>query len=452
MSKRFNLLDPQHLMAIPKPNATVLLFVASLLAIVMANSPWNESYQAFLNYPIEVKVLGWELFAHHGHTLTFGQFVNDFLMAFFFFNVGLEIKQEMAVGELSSLKKALLPVIAAFGGMIVPVLCFYSVQQSAPGSLGVAIPMATDIAFALALISALGSRVPTALRVFLMALAVVDDIGGIIVIALFYSSGVVWTPLIIAFGILVLVALLGRYGIEHPGFYMLAFFVVWQLTLISGLHATIAGVLVALCVPMTTKVRIDKLQLALREHFDRLTQDQRESKMGVVLSHEQLEITGALKATLGRSVSPVQTLEKLLSPIVSFVILPLFAFVNAGVTFSGIENSALVGVPLAIFFGLFVGKPVGISLFTWAAIRLGISPWPTGMTLKRLVPLSVFGGIGFTVSLFIATLSYGTQYPDLLNQAKLGIFAGTILSGLVGYIWLGRVVKGYSGERVATEA
>lgn len=440
MSKKFDILAPLHHMSIPKPNATVLLFVASILAVVLANSPWNGFYQEFLNYPIEVSVLGFNLFAHHGETMSLALFVNDFLMALFFFNVGLEIKQEMAVGELSSVKKSLLPVVAAFGGMIVPVLLFLGVQHQSPGSLGAAIPMATDIAFALALIGALGSRVPTSLRVFLMALAVVDDIGGIIVIALFYSSGVAWTPLLIAFSILGIIALLGKRGIEHPGFYMVMFFIVWQFFLVSGIHTTIAGVLVALCVPMTTKVRIDTLQLALREQFTKLSSDHKEGKGAIVLSHEQLEVTKELKDTLGRSVSPVQTIEHMLSPIVSFFILPLFAFVNAGVSFAGISGDGIWGVPLAIFLGLFLGKPIGISLFTWLAVKLGVSPWPTGMTLHRLVPLSVFGGIGFTVSLFIATLSYGLSYPDLLNQAKLGIFVGTILSGLVGYIWLDRVL------------
>ena len=441
MSKKIDFLDPLHQMSIPKPNATVLLFVASILAVIIANSPWNEFYQYFLNHPIEVKVLGFELFAHHGNSMSLSTFVNDFLMALFFFNVGLEIKQEMAVGELSSIKKSLLPIIAAMGGMIIPVILFLAVEHENPAAMGAAIPMATDIAFALALIGALGERVPTSLRVFIMALAVVDDIGGIIVIALFYSSGVAWTPLLIAFGILLIIAMCGKIGIEHPGFYMAMFFIVWQFFLVSGIHTTIAGVLVALCVPMTTKVRIDNLQAALHQQFYALKSDHKESGNAVVLSHDQLAVTHGLRDTLGRSVSPVQTIEHMLSPIVSFFILPLFAFVNAGVSFEGISLDGIWGIPLAIVLGLFVGKPVGITLFTWLAIKFNLCPWPSGMTLRRLVPLSVFGGIGFTVSLFIATLSYGGTHPELLNQAKLGIFIGTILSGIVGYVCLGRVLK-----------
>ncbi len=441
MSKKFKLLDPLHQMSIPKPNATILLFLAAILAVIIANSPWQDAYKDFLNFEMEVSVFGFELFKHHGHTMSLFQFVNDFLMALFFFNVGLEIKQEMMVGELSSFNKSILPVIAAVGGMIMPVLFFLAVEPSSPGSLGAAIPMATDIAFALALIGALGDRVPTALRVFIMALAVVDDIGGIIIIALFYSSSISWVPLLIAFGILGLIVLFGKLGVEHPGFYMLMFFVVWQFFNISGIHTTIAGVLVALCVPLTTKVRIDELQLALREQFASLKQDHKEGRGAVVLSHDQMGVTSRLRSTLSCSVSPVQTIEHMLSPIISYFVLPLFAFVNAGVSFDGISSDGLLGVPLAIFLGLFLGKTVGISLFTWLAIRLKVCSWPTGMNLRRLIPLSAFGGIGFTVSLFIATLSYGPLYPDLLNQAKLGIFAGTIVSGLVGYIWLDREIK-----------
>lgn len=445
-------LAPLRRVSLPRPNATVLLFTAAVLAVAIANSPWNSWYQDFLSYPIEVSVLGFELFAHHGETMSLGTFVNDFLMAIFFFVVGLEIKQEMTVGELSTVKKGLLPVIAAMGGMIVPVLFFFAVEHQAPGSNGAAIPMATDIAFALALIAALGSRVPSSLRIFLMALAVVDDIGGIIIIALFYSSGVAWLPLLIAFGVLMLILFLGRLGAEHPLFYMLGFFVVWQLFLISGIHTTIAGVLVALCVPMTSKVRIDRLQRQLQRQFERLsTDEQRENRGALVLSHDQLHVTSSLKKTLGRAISPVQTLEHAYSPIVSYLIMPLFAFANAGVNFDGITSDGLFGVPLAITLGLFPGKAVGITLFTWAAIATGLCTWPKGMNLKRLIPLSVFGGIGFTVSLFIASLAYGAQYPELLNQAKLGIFAGTILSGLVGYIWLGRVVGPGEPDSARTE-
>ncbi len=441
MGKLDNFIAPLRRISIPRPNATVLLFVAALIAVILANSPLSEWYQSVLSYPMEVKVLGWELFTHHGHTMSLYEFINDFLMAIFFLVVGLEIKQEMTVGELSSVKKSLLPVIAAVGGMMVPVAFFFAVQHENPGALGAAIPMATDIAFALALIAALGPRIPSSLRIFLMALAVVDDIGGIIIIALFYSSGIVWTPLIIAAGVLMLILIAGRMGVEHPIFYGLMFFVVWQLFLVSGLHATIAGVVTALCVPISSQVHIHRLRQELRAIYDRMPLDNhKEGKGALVLSHDQMHATGDLRKTLSRAVSPVQTLEHMYAPLVSYIILPLFAFANAGVSFGDISADGILGVPTAIMLGLFPGKMIGITLFTWAAVTLGICAWPTGMNLKRLMPLSVFGGVGFTVSLFIANLAYGAEYPDLLNQAKLGIFAGTIISGILGYLWLGSVV------------
>lgn len=444
MGKLDNLMAPLREVSLPRPNATVLLFLAAVVAVVLANSPLNDWYQSVLNYPIEVKVLGFELFQHHGHTMSLSLFVNDFLMAIFFLVVGLEIKQEMVVGELSSVKKSLLPIIAAFGGMIMPVILFYTVAPEAPASLGAAIPMATDIAFALALIAALGSRVPSSLRIFLMALAVVDDIGGIIIIALFYSSGVLYTPLLIAALILLVIYIVGRMGVEHPFFYFMMFLIVWYLFLQSGIHATIAGVCVAFCVPMTTKVRVDRLQQQLRSMFEQLPLNQKENRGAVALSHDQIHVTSSIRKTLGSSISPVQTLEHIYSPLVSFIILPLFAFCNAGVNFGEISADGLMGVPLAIFLGLFVGKTLGISLFTWTAIKTKLCSWPEGMTLGRLLPLSVFGGVGFTVSLFIAGLAYGGEHPELLNQAKLGIFAGTIVSGIVGYFWLGHVIRSTS--------
>lgn len=442
MSKLDQMLAPLRKISIPKPNASVLLFLAALLAVAIANSPLGEGYMALLNYPFEVKILGYEIFQHHGHTMTLAQFVNDGLMAIFFFVVGLEIKQEMTVGELSSLKKSILPVIAAIGGMIVPVLFFWLVAPQGDAMRGMAIPMATDIAFALALLGAIGRHVPPSFRVFLMALAVADDIGGIIIIALFYSSHVAWGALLLAFGVLLLTAFIGRLGVRSSAFYYAAFFIVWLLFLQSGVHTTIAGVLVALATPLATKIRPEDLQLRMREEFTQLNPSaHKEAKGALVLSHDQLHVTSELRRALSYTVSPVQTIEHSLSPLVSYFILPIFAFVNAGVSFDGISSDGLLGLPLAIFCGLFLGKTVGISLFTWAAIKLSISSWPKALTTRTLVALAMFGGIGFTVSLFIASLSYGAGQEELLNQAKLGIFAGTIISGLAGYVCLGYLLR-----------
>ena len=422
-----------------RPNPSMLLFLATIIAVAIANSPWSTSYEDFLRYPVQVIIGGIELFRHMDHTMTISQVVNDALMAIFFFVVGLEIKQELLVGELSSPKKAILPVIAALGGMIFPVLFFLGVTPNHPESLGAAIPMATDIAFALAVLGSLGGRVPKSLYVFLATLAVADDIGGIIVIALFYSKGVSLLPLGIGLALVGLLFLLGRLRVTALEPYIIAGIAVWALFLQSGIHPTIAGVLVALCIPAGSKGHIRELSRKLRELTSHLSTEAREAERAVILSHDQLKRIAEIKDTAGQAISPVQTLEHALKPLVDNLILPLFAFVNAGVSFGDVSADMLLGLPLAIFLGLFLGKTVGISLFTYVAIRVKVCAWPEGMNLPRLISLAVLGGIGFTVSLFIANLAYGgPEMAQLLNEAKLGIFAGTIISGVVGYMLLSR--------------
>ena len=422
-----------------RPNPSMLLFLATIIAVAIANSPWSTSYEDFLHYPVQVIIGSIELFRHMGHTMTISQVVNDALMAIFFFVVGLEIKQELLVGELSSPKKAILPVIAALGGMLFPVLFFLGVTPNHPESLGAAIPMATDIAFALAVLGSLGGRVPKSLYVFLATLAVADDIGGIIVIALFYSKGVSLLPLGIGLALVGLLFLLGRLRVTALEPYIIAGIAVWALFLQSGIHPTIAGVLVALCIPAGSKVHIRELSHKLRELTSHLSTEAREAERAVILSHDQLKRIAEIKDTAGQAISPVQTLEHALKPLVDNLILPLFAFVNAGVSFGDVSADMLLGLPLAIFLGLFLGKTVGISLFTYVAIRVKLCAWPEGMNLPRLISLAVLGGIGFTVSLFIANLAYdGPEMAQLLNEAKLGIFAGTIISGVVGYMLLSR--------------
>ena len=422
-----------------RPNPSMLLFLATIIAVAIANSPWSTSYEDFLRYPVQVIIGSIELFRHMGHTMTISQVVNDALMAIFFFLVGLEIKQELLVGELSSPKKAILPVIAALGGMLFPVLFFLGVTPNHPESLGAAIPMATDIAFALAVLGSLGGRVPKSLYVFLATLAVADDIGGIIVIALFYSKGVSLLPLGIGLALVGLLFLLGRLRVTALEPYIIVGIAVWALFLQSGIHPTIAGVLVALCIPAGSKVHIRELSHKLRELTSHLSTEAREAERAVILSHDQLKRIAEIKDTAGQAISPVQTLEHALKPLVDNLILPLFAFVNAGVSFGDVSADMLLGLPLAIFLGLFLGKTVGISLFTYVAIRVKLCAWPEGMNLPRLISLAVLGGIGFTVSLFIANLAYdGPEMAQLLNEAKLGIFAGTIISGVVGYMLLSR--------------
>lgn len=425
-------------------NPSVLLFVAAIVAIILANSPLKDLYFSILDAPVNVTVGNYNLFSHHGETMSLQHFVNDALMAIFFFVIGLEIKKEIMIGELSSIRKALLPIIAAIGGIIMPVVFFYLISPDSPAIRGAAIPMATDIAFALAVLSLLGKRVPVALKIFLTALAVVDDIGGILVIAIFYTSHIAWYPLLLGFLLLGLCYLLGRNGLDKAYVYYLIGFFIWTLFLSSGVHTTISGVLLALTIPAKATIKLPTLMESMKNMVSSFVPSYEGGEDSDFISHEKLITLRKMEKRVERTISPVQFMEHDLHPLVNFLILPLFAFVNSGVTFGGITMAELSGVPLAIFLGLFLGKTLGIFGFTLASLRMGIVRLPSGMTRRNLFGVSIFGGIGFTVSLFIANLSYaplGQVGLELLNQAKIGVFVGTFVSGVVGYLVLSRILK-----------
>lgn len=423
-------------------DSSLLLFIASIAAVIVANTPLNALYQSFVEFPVLVNIGGYELFSHHGETMSLLSFVNDVLMVLFFLQVGLEIKQEGLVGELSTVRRAVFPVVGAVGGMVIPVLVFFLFCHSKPGVDGLAIPMATDIAFALAVLSSLGKRVPPALKTFLASLAVADDIGGIIVIAVFYSSHINFLMLLGGLGVLLLLYLLGQLGLRRLWLYYVGTFVVWYFFLQSGVHTTIAGVLVAFIVSARPAVPSSEMVAVVQGMLRLLPEDkQKTAGRSVLLPHEQVAVVSSMSQIVNGAVNPIQRMESQLAPIVNFIVLPLFAFVNAGVAFGNISVEQLLEVPLAISAGLFVGKPLGIFLFSYLFIKLTKSSLPKGMTFKNMAALSFLGGIGFTVSLFIASLSYGS--PDLayvLNEAKIGIFVGSILSGVVGFLLLKKVL------------
>ena len=445
------ILKPLKRFAIQKPNASLLLFGATIVAMILANSPWSESYHRLLAFPIDFHVGGFDFFAHHGEPMSMLAFVNDALMAVFFFTIGLEIKQEVLIGELSSFRKALLPIVAACGGMIVPVLFYLLVCGESPEANGAAIPMATDIAFALAVLGLLGKRVPLSMRIFLTALAVVDDIGGIIIIALFYSGHIAFQPLLISLVILAVLYLGGKMRIYNRLFYYAFGFVVWLLFLESGIHPTIAGVLVAFTVPARPVVKLEAFTEDMSGLLSMLGRDEvKSSRRASVLSSMQIQVLNNIHMLADKTISPLQTITDRLHPTVSYVILPLFAFVNAGVTFGDIQPASLVNVPLAVFAGLFLGKTLGIFVFSYLFALSPLSAMPKGMSKRTLIGVSMLGGIGFTVALFIANLSFDLSTPqgiDLLNQAKLGVFAGSLLSGLGGYFLLNWVLPGGAAER-----
>ena len=384
-------------------------------------------------------------------------FINDALMAVFFFTIGLEIKREILVGELSSFKQALLPIIAAIGGMLVPVGIFFAFSHGTPYSNGAAIPMATDIAFSLGVLAMLGSRVPISLKIFLTTLAVVDDIGGIIVIAAFYSTHIEVVYLLIAAGLLLLLMFGSYLKIQSKIFYLTIGVIVWFLFLNSGIHPTIAGVLVAFCVPATPvfapKKYIKKIRKAVAKF--RAEDDELLSRKSI-LTKEQMNYLKEIESASDKVISPLQELEDSLHPMVNYFIVPLFAFANAGIYLLDMDPATIFeGISLAIIVGLVLGKFLGIFIFSWLTIKLKLAPMPLRSNWRMLASVSMLGGIGFTVSLFIANLSFGSMGAEgvyLLNHAKLGIVVGSILSGLIGFILLRHSLpKGSADPEVESE-
>ena len=422
-----------------------LLIGATVLALIIANIPAiNGYYIDFWTQPVRLQLGDFNIFSHSGEPMDLLAFINDALMAVFFFSIGLEIKREILVGELASFRQALLPILAAVGGMIVPVGIFMLLANDTDYSGGAAIPMATDIAFSLGVLAMLGKRVPVSLKIFLTTLAVVDDIGGIIVIAIFYSTHLELNLLLIAFFLLIVLAIGGYLlKIQSQSFYFLLGGVVWFLFLNSGIHPTIAGVLVAFTVPASPVLNpykyIRKIQKAMG-HFRSESEEDHALHEHTILSNDQMNWLKEVESASDKVISPLQQLEDTLHPIVNYFIIPLFAFANAGIVLLGMDPmSAFEGISLAIICGLVLGKFIGIFVFSWITVKLHLAPMPAHSNWSMMASIAMLGGIGFTVSIFIATLSFPTTSPhlvDLLNHAKLGIVLGSLIAGIIGFIWL----------------
>jgi NhaA family Na+:H+ antiporter len=359
----------------------IVLGGAMVLALIASNTGLSDLYDIFLELPVEVRLGA----LHIAKPLLL--WINDGLMAIFFLLVGLEIKRELLEGELSTVGQALLPAIAAVGGMIVPALIYVLCNLQDPLALrGWAIPAATDIAFALGVLSLLGARVPVALKVFLLALAIFDDLGAIVIIAVFYTADLSLTSLLLAAGVLAVLLIVNRLGVTRTAPYALLGIVLWVCVLKSGVHATLAGVVMAIAIPM--------------------------------------------RAADGKS--PLKNLEHALHPWVAFVVVPLFGFANAGVSFAGMTlDAATNGVTLGIALGLFVGKQLGVFAAAYACVRLGLARLPEDATWGGIYGVAVLAGIGFTMSLFIGTLAWDTA--DYAAPIRLGVLSGSLLSGVVGY-------------------
>ena len=423
-------------------NGGNILIFATILALIVANIPAiNSYYFEFWNQEVFLQIGDFNIFSHAGHPMTMLQFINDALMAIFFFTIGLEIKREILVGELSSFKQALLPIMGAIGGMIFPVVLYLALSAGTDYAGGAAIPMATDIAFSLGVLAMLGSRVPASLKIFLTTLAVVDDIGGIIVIAVFYSSHIEVMLLVYAMLLLIVLLLGSVMKIQSKIFYLTIGGTIWFLFLNSGVHPTIAGVLVAFCIPATPVFAPKKYIKSIRSaisHFN--SEDDDKLTKRTILDKEQMNWLQEIESASDKVISPLQELEDSLHAIVNNFIVPLFAFANAGIFLLDLNPASVVeGISLAIIIGLVLGKFIGILGFSWLTVKLHLAPMPEGTNWKMMSSIAILGGIGFTVSLFIANLSFssmGEHGADLLNHAKLGIVVGSVLAGVLGFLCL----------------
>ncbi|MGL9769494.1 MAG: Na+/H+ antiporter NhaA [Sodalis sp. (in: enterobacteria)] len=379
----------------------VLLFVAAFAAIMMSNSDASELYNVIIHFPIQSESV---LLPH----LTLLTVINDGLMAVFFLTVGLEIKYELLVGALNNRKLATFPAIAGFGGMITPAMLYSLVTIGVPAfRVGWAIPTATDIAFAVSVLTLLGTRVPVNLKVFLLALAIIDDLGAIVIIAFFYNTAIEPLMLVVAGVVIGIMALMNRANIHFLSLYLLMGAILWGCIFLSGIHATLAGVIVGGVIPLK------------------------------------------LPANEG---SPAQALENYLQPWVVYMILPLFAFANVGISLKGMSLEHLSSfLPLGIAVGLVIGKPLGIVLFTFAAVKLKLARLPAGIAFKHIAAVGVLCGIGFTMSIFIANMAFWDDFPETIMLAKIGILSGSLISALLGYLLLRAMLPQQQGIDVSVD-
>ncbi|HRE50592.1 MAG TPA: Na+/H+ antiporter NhaA [Flavitalea sp.] len=409
----------------------LVLGISVIIALLLANSPWSDDYHHFLEHRFGFQFDGRTYLEYNLH-----HWINDGLMAVFFFVVGLELKREIVAGELSNPRKALLPIAAAIGGMVVPAAIYLIFNPSGEVQNGWGIPMATDIAFALGVLYLLGKRVPLALKVFLTALAIVDDLGAVLVIAFFYTSDISVLNLLIGLGFLLIMYLGNKAGIRSILFYAIfGIGGVWTAFLLSGVHATIAAVLAAFTIPANVRLSENDYILTIKNYLTRFKEVDSNNKIPT-LTNEQLHILDKIKINTDKAIPPLQLLEHSMHPMVTFIILPIFALANAGVSVLDIDVKQIfnTNVALGVALGLLIGKTVGIFLFTWLCVKLRIAPFPQGMNLKSLLGLGLLGSIGFTMSLFVTQLAF--SHEEYKMQAKLGIFAASVIGGVLGYIVL----------------
>jgi len=406
-----------------------LLIAAALAALAWSNiSP--EGYEHFWHKELAITIGGFSL----SHSLA--HWINDGLMTFFFFTVGLEIKREMLVGGLSDPRKAALPVAAAIGGMLFPALIYFFFNGNSGGSSGWGIPIATDIAFSLAILSTLGKRVPFGIRIFLTAFAIADDLGAILVIALFYTPQIHLAYLAGSLLVCLGFTVLNRFWVRNPLAYIVLGVVLWFMIAHSGLHATISGVIISMFIPAKSRFNTDVFMRMVRERLEQIKCEGDDCGYTIMVNRAHLDAVQAINTACDNVETPLQRMEHALEPWVAYLILPLFAISNAGVVLEGLDpkTTLLHPVTLGVAIGLALGKPIGVTIFTWLATRILRVDLIAGVTWPMILGVGFLGGIGFTMSLFIAALSF--TEPIYQEYAKMGIIIGSIVGGVCGYIIL----------------
>ena len=427
------ILGPFQNFAANKASGGILLLVCTVLALLWANSAWGETYSAFWHARLAVGAADFTI------TRDLHFWVNDLLMAVFFLMVGLEIKREMLVGELASPRHAALPIAAALGGVVVPALIYALLNRGGPGSPGWGIPMATDIAFALGVLTLLGDRVPLSLKVFLTALAIVDDIAAVVVIAAFYTATISWIALGMAALCLALLFAVNQLGVRHPLVYALLGVCLWIAVLQSGVHPTIAGVALAFAIPCRTVMNSSEFlahSRAVLDYFERATRSEKD-----LMNNEDLQAAiEALEDSCEKVQPPLYRIENALQSWVTLLIMPLFALANAGLVLPGdVLKQISQPITLGVVLGLLIGKPIGVTLGSWLAVRTGLCALPAGITWSHIHGAAWIAGIGFTMSLFVAGLAFSQE--SLLGMAKLGVLTASVCAGIIGSAILSRVSR-----------
>jgi NhaA family Na+:H+ antiporter len=410
--------------------SSLLLLAATIIALAWANFPvfadYHHIWHTNIGFTIGETTISKSLI----------HWINDGLMALFFFTVGLEIKRELLVGELSTPKKALFPVVAAIGGMALPGIIFAMINHNTPSAGGWAIPMATDIAFAMGAMAIFGKKLPMGLRVFLAAFAIADDLGAVLVIALFYTKEIVFSNIALCGVLVLMLGIVNFLWIRWTIVYAVLGIMIWIAVLGSGLHPTVAGIIVSMFIPAQGKYDTDLFVRKAKERLDAFQCAENSCGFSILLNADHLNAVQSLEHDCHNVETPLQRILHVLHPWVAFLILPIFALGNAGLTFHGLNFSETIRHPLTmgIILGLFLGKPIGITLFSYLAVKLKIADLPQGIAWPHIFGVSMLGGIGFTMSLFVSGLSFTA--PDLINYSKFGILVGSVISVIAGIIFL----------------